>query len=1108
MELLLLVIGIIVGAAGMSAWVKRRRAPSEAPADPAPGQPPTTAQDGPAAAAAPGAAADDAAATSPEDRLDAIRRAIEARDDEIQRPADLRRQDGFDEAVALLSGASFSPAQLLEFLASPGYVLPSMAAAAMARRGDTDPLAVVATASRLGAYPLHFVLAYLQTLPDAATLPRLAVAAREWWWDYGGMREDIRRYLAWAATVPQGDATPEAPPDAEMQQLEDTRATLERFQSPLLQPALDAVGAALARRREQHVLGGIGRLGYAAPAAPAFEHRALCEAVDELHAPVSEAPPRSQLLVGESGVGKSTLLDLLCARLDGEGWLLFEGSAADVLAGQKYVGELEGRMREMLAVLKRPRALWRVPDFHDLLHKGAHSNDPRGILDLLLPAVERGELLLVGEITPQQYARLVLARPAIARLFDARTLPAADGEALADVAVQWAAAARERCGREAIDPATLAEALRVAAQYFPDQHEPGRSLRLLDEALALARQQEPPALPVDGNTLLHAIGQRSGLPMDVLDQRQRLPLDRLREVFRRRVVGQDDAVECLVDRIAMLKAGLTDSRRPTGVFLFAGPTGTGKTELAKALGELLFGSDERLLRLDMSEFQAPDSGQRIIAGSRGEDGARSLVSRIRQQPFSVLLLDEFEKAHPNVWDLFLQVFDDGRLSDEHGNTADFRHSIIILTSNVGSTLSRSAGPGFTASAGGYSRSVVEKALAQTFRPEFINRLDRVVLFRPLDRTAMRGILHKELARALDRRGLRNRDWAVEWEPSAIEFLLDRGFTPDLGARPLRRAIEDHLLAPLARSIVEHRAPEGGQFLFVRGAGDRLEVEFIDPDAPADAQARPAAPATDLRGLAQDAQDAPLAAAAFVPHFDALSARLGDPAWKDAREADFAAMNRREFWSDPGRIAVLDRIERRDRIESALDGARGMLARLEAGSGQALSARLAQLLFLLEIAIDDLRAGRPQDAELGLVAGDADLARQPAETRQWWQRLLGMYLQWGERRGMQVEVVEQDAQRCRARLAVSGFGALHLLADEAGLHVLEFEDAQGASLRAGVQVAVAAAGPAAAAAPVADAAQPVCRRYRLAPAPLVRDSRRGWRSGRIDRVLGGDFDLMR
>src|SRR5690606_35350752 len=325
---------------------------------------------------------------SPEDRLHELRRRIEACDDQIQRPADLRRQDGFDEAVALLAGPAFTPAQLLDFLTSQGYVLPSMAAAALPLRDDADVQAVVAAVPRLGAYPLHFVPAWLQTLPDAATLPQLAVAAREWWWDYGGMREDIRRYLAWAATVPPGDGTaPAIARDAEVHQLEEARSTLERFGSPLLQPALEAVVAALARHREQQVLGGIGRLGHPVPTAPVFEYRALREAADELHALLSADPPRPQLLVGEAGVGKSILLDLLCARLEGEGWLLFTASAADVLAGQKYIGELEGRLREMLAVLHRPRALWRVPDFFDLLHKGSHNHEPRGILDLLLPAV-------------------------------------------------------------------------------------------------------------------------------------------------------------------------------------------------------------------------------------------------------------------------------------------------------------------------------------------------------------------------------------------------------------------------------------------------------------------------------------------------------------------------------------------------------------------------------------------------------------------------------------------------------------------------------------------------------------------------------------------------
>ncbi|NZA25203.1 AAA family ATPase [Luteimonas sp. SJ-92] len=1099
MEFSLFAIGVAAGALAMFAWSRRTRATD---GDRPPGE---------AAAEDATSAMPSAEAAAAEDRVQALKREIEANDDAIQRPADLLQLATFNEGVGLLAGAGYSGAQVVECLGSQGYVLPSMAGAALRQRGDVDPAAVVATIPQLGAYALHFALEYLQSLPDASTLPEVAMAAREWWWDYGGIRDDLRRYLRRASTLPAGATAPSAPADADEPRLEEIKATLERFREPVLQPSIDAVAGALAARRERRVLGGIGRLGARPPSTPRFEHDALRDAVDELHARFNDPAPRPQLLVGEPGVGKSALLDLLCTRLHEDGWLVFEASAADVLAGQKYVGELEGRLREMLGVLQRPRALWRVPDFFDLLHKGSHSNDPRGILDLLLPAIERGELLLVGELTPQQHARLLLARPAVARLFDVHPLVAAGETALADIAAQWARAARELCGQDAIEAGALAEALRIAAQYFPDQYEPGRSLRLLDDALALARQHEPPALPIDGNTLLLAVGQRSGMPMEVIDQRQRLSLDGLREFFRSRVVGQDEAIECLVDRIAMLKAGLTDSRRPIGVFLFAGPTGTGKTELAKTLGELLFGSDERLLRLDMSEFQAPDSAHRLIAGGRGEEGARSLVSRIREQPFSVVLLDEFEKAHPNVWDLFLQVFDDGRLGDQHGNTADFRHSIIILTSNVGSTIARGAGPGFTASAGGYSRSAVEKALYETFRREFLNRLDRVVLFRPLDRTVMRGILHKELARALERRGLRSRDWAVEWEPSAIEFLLDRGFTPDLGARPLRRAIEDHLLAPLARSIVEHRAPEGGQFLFVRGAGDRLDVEFIDPDAPA-ARAQPLAAAADLRALADAAQDAPLPAAILEPHVEALSARLSAAAWTQARDADFAAMNDGGFWVDPGRFRILDRIERRDRIESALGGAARMLERLRRGADGTLSTRLAQLLFLLEIAIEDLAQGRPQDAELVLSANDAELSRRASEIRQWWQRLLGMYLSWGERRGMQIEVVEQDARGCRARLGVSGFGAFRLLAAETGLHVLEASDERGATERLLVQVAVTPMSPGGAdpvpGDPLSAAAPPICRRYRGEPSPLVRDTRRGWRSGRLDRVLAGDFDIIR
>ena len=192
-----------------------------------------------------------------------------------------------------------------------------------------------------------------------------------------------------------------------------------------------------------------------------------------------------------------------------------------------------------------------------------------------------------------------------------------------------------------------------------------------------------------------------------------------------RIFGQVEAVECLVERVAMIKAGVTDPSRPAGVFLFAGPTGTGKTEIAKTLAEWMFGSPERMIRLDMSELQTPESLDRLL-GSLQARHADALVDRIRRQPFSVILLDEFEKAHPNVWDVFLQVFDDGRLTDRKGATADFRHAIIILTSNLGGAIPSGVSLGFGSERQGFDALSVLQVVEATFRKEFINRLDRVI----------------------------------------------------------------------------------------------------------------------------------------------------------------------------------------------------------------------------------------------------------------------------------------------------------------------------------------------------------------------------------------------
>lgn len=1124
MAIVVFIAGLLLGVA-LTVWLRRpmddRPTSMPSPSEPRPETTPVEAAlPSPEDATTP---TDDAANATPEetpaDRLYRLRREIENDEGRFQSPDDLQRLPQFREGVALLAGPAFPAKDVLEQLESDSDVLGCMVYAALRERDDIDAAAALAATTGPGQYQIRLMLDYLQSRADASALPGFLRLLRQWWYDQPSLRQRLREYLQWAEAHGPGTTpmTLDTLREYELDQLDEGLASLR---APVLAPYQAQVKAEIARQREQRTLGGVGRLWTPAQSVGAsanigqtiIDHPELDLQAAKLHEMLQATPPVSVLIAGDHGTGKSVLVDRLFARLHDDGWLLFEASAAEVLSGQKYIGELEERMRELLAALDRERALWRVRDFYDLLHKGAHSQDPRGILDMLLPAMESGRLRMIGELTPPQLAQLLLARPALRHLMKSVQLQPPSPAAMRDLLVRWRDAREAACDTAIADVRMLEEAQRMAAQYFPEQHEPGRSLRLLEEALRAGLEAQPRRLPLDVDALLGAIVRRSGLPMEVVDDRQSLDLDALRAFFRKRVIGQDEAVECLVDRIAMLKAGLIDSGRPIGVFLFAGPTGTGKTELAKTLGELLFGSDERLLRLDMSEYRSEDAAWRLTDVSR-DGSTRSLVSRIREQPFSVVLLDEFEKAHPQVWDLFLQVFDDGRLSDRNGNVADFRHSILILTSNAGSTLSRSAGPGFTSAAGGYSRGTVEKALFETFRREFLNRLDRIVLFNPLDRTLMRDILHKELQRAMGRRGLRNRDWAVEWEPSAIEFLLDRGFTPDLGARPLRRAIEQHLLAPLARSIVEHRTPQGDQFLFVRSAGDRLEVEFVDPNPPTPAATTGAgidADTVDLRTLVYAPEASTIAIATLRAAFDGLVAQVAAPVWEAARDADYAAMNDRDFWSRPERFEALDRIERRHRIESALDTARRLDERLARdGADATFVGRHAQLLWLLEQAMDALSRHRPQDALLWLDAGETDLKREPARTRLWWQQMLAMYMAWAERRHMRVEVLEQDAERCRARLAVSGFGALALLEAEQGLHLFEYDDHDGATRRVAVAVRVAADLPGRARTKRLDADDEprVCRRYRTAPSPLVRDSVRGWRSGRCDRVLAGEFDVI-
>ena len=850
------------------------------------------------------------------------------------------------------------------------------------------------------------------------------------------------------------------------------------------------------------------------PALLAGRRRELVEIVV---AALEQSPPHSVLLVGEHGVGKSALIRAALERIDEEA-IVFETTAAQINAGAVYVGELEGRVKTLVDSVAGQHVVWVVPELQEALFAGQHSRSPHGLLDALLPHIESGAIALVAEVTPSAAELLFAARPRVKSAFEAiRVRPLDDPDT---IAVARHALEHHGLGVFANDE-TLSEALELAQQFLPSIAQPGNLLRLVHATAAEAAEQEDEAF--DTHDVLATLAASSGLPLSLLDATAPLPLEAVRQFFAARVLEQPEAVDCIVERIAMIKAGVTDPTRPLGVFLFVGPTGTGKTEIAKALAEFLFGSHDRLIRLDMTEYQTPDAFDRLLSDTAIDARGSSLISSVRKDPFAVVLLDEFEKASQPVLDLFLQVFDDGRLTDLQGRVVDFRRSVIVITSNIGSPLAQVPPVGFDPVERSFSSAGIERAVRTSLRPELVNRLDRVVVFRPFERSAMRALLVKELADALARRGLRGRPWAVEFDESAYTFLMDKGFSPELGARPLKRAVEQHLLAPLAAAIVEQSVPDGDQFLFVTApAGERIDVAFVDPDAEPELEDDGELAGLDLASLARSPKGDEATVRFVLGELDRVSASVEEA--QSRKGHALSALSEPEFWKREDRFALLSEAEYLDRLRAASGTAERLAARLrrsvrpDGGANAKLVQLLAGRLYVLDRALDGIAHGAPTDVLVHLRSSGVGV--EPGGDG-FATILMRMYLAWADRCGMQAELFE--VPEGELVLAISGLGCGEILRREAGLHVLEHvdEDRDGSPVADRDQILVVVAprppphGGSRTADPVHEAlallktaAAPsvIVRRYRSGKAPLVRDGIRGYRTGRLDRVLAGDFDL--
>ncbi len=1044
-------------------------------------------------------------------------------------PHDIVGNEKFEEGVARLIAPDVTLDQVVGYALGTHWVVGIMASEALARRSDAQPAVerVLANIGQWAQWPLFFRLRFLATHANRPVIGPVLADVKGWWGREPVTVAAVEEFIGQRAAAGEAVAMGRVLDDLTADSLDGIEAFVQRLDTRYGAPLL----AEIARHRETMLdpefVGSAGRLWTEPiPGAAVFETRQVAGHLASMRDAFLESPPRSLLLVGEPGVGKTALIRAFSKDLADQGWRVFQTSGSEMLAGTRYVGDIETRVDQLRrnACVSKRVALF-VEGLAELTTAGRTMQHPVGVFDLIWPFVKSRELLLVSEIAPGAYQALERAYHGIPVMMKViRVSPLGEDEAvdLGGALVSLVQPRVEEAARESV----VREALQLARTYLAHRALPGSAMGLLELALARAGTGDVPE-PIDRTHLLGGLSELTGLPREVLDERQRLDVEGLRAQFHSHVIGQDEAVDCLVERIAMLKAGLTDPKRPIGVYLFAGPTGTGKTEIAKTLAELLFGSAEQMIRLDMSEFQTPDSLPRLLGGPDDDHRAgasASLVQRIRERPFSVVLLDEFEKAHQNVWDLFLQVFDDGRLTDRSGNLADFRHAIIILTSNLGATIRKEAGVGFVGAAGEFYAREVMRAVDRTFRPEFVNRLDKVVVFKPLSRDIMRRILRKELDDALNRRGLQSKAWAVEWEDSAIEFLLSKGFTPDLGARPLRRAIESHLLAPLSVTIVENRAPEGEQFLFARSDGEGLQVEFVDPDAesgpPAEQTEEAVAEPISVAGLVLEATGEDAEKVFLARRVGEIRARVESDEWEGLMAAALAEINRDGFWDRADRYEVLDRVELMDRIQAAAGTLGSLAERMDRSTrGAALARRVAEKLYVLEAGLADLDLARPGMAFLGVRLVREDLDHP--EAGDFLARVEEMYAAWASRRRMHwAQLTPRRVDPADGAVySVAGFGSFAILTREAGLHVFESPKEDGGGferVRVRVSVAPQTVAPSAPKSEQLEAARQalgagaskVVRRYRELPSPLVRDSVAGWRTGRVDRILGGDFDVWR
>ena len=527
------------------------------------------------------------------------------------------------------------------------------------------------------------------------------------------------------------------------------------------------------------------------------------------------------MLVGDPGVGKSAIVEGIAIKIANDdippvlaGKRLISLDLGSVVAGTKYRGDFEKRLKNIIKeVADNPDVILFIDEFHTIVGAGGAS----GSLDaanMLKPALARGDIQCIGATTMDEFRKIVEKDGALDRRFQKIVVEHTDISHTISILSQIKTNYEKHHNVIYTDEAIEA-CVRMSERYITDRCLPDKAVDAMDEAGSMVRLKNPNRTGrVSADDVAAVISKMTGIPSGRVAESEGGKLMKMRSKLQNRIIGQDEAIDKVVRAIQRNRAGIKDPGKPIGTFIFFGPTGVGKTQLAKSLAEYLFDSEDNMVRLDMSEYMEKFNVSRLIGAPPGyvgyEEGGQ-LSERVRRKPYCVVLLDEIEKAHPDVFNLLLQVMDEGRLTDNNGRTVSFRNTIVIMTSNVGSREldDYGNGVGFNTAGknvGGNRKAVLEKAVRKAFPPEFINRVDEQVFFSSLSKESIEKIIDIEL-KGLCRR-VHEAGFELTVTPSAKHFVAEVGYDPKYGARPLKRAIQKYIEDHVSEQIIIDRM-EGG-----------------------------------------------------------------------------------------------------------------------------------------------------------------------------------------------------------------------------------------------------------------------------------------------------------